>query len=75
MSLILQNIAKHIVLNREEESLFLSQLETHRFKAKTIITEGQFANTLFHKFWHLKKFQYKQSSRTYINVCLRRLVD
>jgi CRP-like cAMP-binding protein len=42
MSLILQNIAKHIVLNREEESLFLSQLETHRFKAKTILLrEGQ----------------------------------
>lgn len=42
MSLILQNIAKHIVLNPEEESLFLSQLETHRFKAKTILLrEGQ----------------------------------
>jgi hypothetical protein len=37
MSLILQNIAKHIVLNREEESLFLSQLETHRFKANNFI--------------------------------------
>lgn len=42
MSLILQNIAKHIALNLEEERLFLSQLETNRFKAKTILLrEGQ----------------------------------
>ncbi|MDI9257765.1 Crp/Fnr family transcriptional regulator [Flavobacterium sedimenticola] len=37
MSLILQNIAKHIVLTPEEETLFLSKIETRTVKAKTIL--------------------------------------
>lgn len=37
MSLILQNIAKHIVLTPEEEALFLSKTETRTVKAKTIL--------------------------------------
>lgn len=37
MPLILQNIAKHIELTREEEQLFLSKIEVHHLKAKTIL--------------------------------------
>jgi CRP-like cAMP-binding protein len=37
VSLILQNITKHIALTREEQLLFLSKTETHTFKAKTIL--------------------------------------
>lgn len=37
MSLILDNIAKHIFLTSEEEKLFLSQTETRQVKAKTIL--------------------------------------
>lgn len=37
MSLILDNIAKHISLTSEEEKLFLSQTETRQVKAKTIL--------------------------------------
>lgn len=37
MSLILQNIAKHVSLTPEEESLFLSKTETRHYKAKTIL--------------------------------------
>lgn len=37
MSLILQNISKHISLTSEEESLFLSKIEIRNYKAKTII--------------------------------------
>lgn len=37
MSLILQNIAKHITLSPEEELLFISKTEVHHFKAKSIL--------------------------------------
>jgi CRP-like cAMP-binding protein len=37
VSLIIQNISKHIALTREEQLLFLSKTETHTFKAKTIL--------------------------------------
>lgn len=37
MNLILQNIAKHIVLTPKEQSYFLSKIEVHHFKAKTIL--------------------------------------
>lgn len=37
MNLILDNIAKHISLTPEEQTLFLSKTETHVFKAKTIL--------------------------------------
>ena len=37
MSLILQNISKHISLTPKEELLFLSKIETKHYKAKTII--------------------------------------
>jgi CRP-like cAMP-binding protein len=37
LSLILQNITKHITLTPKEEQLFLSKIETHHFKAKSIL--------------------------------------
>ncbi len=37
MSLILQNIAKHVNLTLEEQELFLSKTETHFYKSKTIL--------------------------------------
>lgn len=37
MSLILQNIAKHVDLTSEEQELFLSRTETHSYKSKTIL--------------------------------------
>ena len=37
MQSILQNIAKHVSLTPEEETLFLSKIETKQFKAKTIL--------------------------------------
>lgn len=37
MSLILQNITKHVVLTPEEEQLFSSKIETRQFKAKTLL--------------------------------------
>jgi CRP-like cAMP-binding protein len=37
MSLILQNIAKHITLSPEEQQHFLSKTEVHHFKAKSIL--------------------------------------
>lgn len=37
MSLLLQNIAKHVNLTLEEQKLFLSKTETHFFKSKTIL--------------------------------------
>ncbi len=37
MSLLLQNISKHITLSPEEQHLFLSKIETHHFKSKKII--------------------------------------
>ena len=37
MSLILDNIAKHVSLTPEEQSLFLSKTETHPYKVKTIL--------------------------------------
>lgn len=52
MSLILQNIAKHISLTSKEETLFLSKTETRHYKAKTILQnagqvckEGYFVNS------------------------------
>lgn len=37
MTLILENIAKHVALTPEEEALFLSKTEVLQFKAKTIL--------------------------------------
>lgn len=37
MQLILQNIAKHIALSPEEQKHFLSKIEIHHFKAKSIL--------------------------------------
>ncbi|SDX35066.1 Crp/Fnr family transcriptional regulator [Flavobacterium degerlachei] len=37
MSLILQNIAKHITLSPEEQRHFLSKTEVHHFKVKSIL--------------------------------------
>ncbi len=37
MQSILQNIAKHVSLTPEEETLFLSKTETKQFKSKTIL--------------------------------------
>ncbi|HRE78644.1 MAG TPA: Crp/Fnr family transcriptional regulator [Flavobacterium sp.] len=37
MKSILENISKHISLTLEEEQLFLSKIEVHHFKAKTIL--------------------------------------
>jgi len=37
MALILENIAKHVSLTPEEQSLFLSKLETNTYKSKTIL--------------------------------------
>jgi CRP-like cAMP-binding protein len=37
MQLILQNIAKHITLSPEEQQHFLSKIEVHQFKAKSIL--------------------------------------
>ena len=52
MSLILDNIAKHISLTPEEEELFLSKTETRQVKAKTILQnagqvckDGYFVNS------------------------------
>jgi CRP-like cAMP-binding protein len=52
MSLILDNIAKHISLTSEEEKLFLSKTETRKVKAKTILQnagkickDGYFVNS------------------------------
>ena len=52
MSLIIQNISKHISLTPKEESLFLSKTETKHYKAKTILQhagqvckEGYFVNS------------------------------
>jgi CRP-like cAMP-binding protein len=37
VSLILQNISKHVALSPEERLLFLSKIETQTFKSKTIL--------------------------------------
>ncbi len=37
MSLVLQNIAKHVALTSEEQALFLSKTATHFYKSKTIL--------------------------------------
>lgn len=37
MELILENIAKHVSLTPEEQAHFLSKIETHTYKAKTIL--------------------------------------
>tara|TARA_R110000868_G_scaffold94345_4_gene260368 strand:+ start:5510 stop:6085 length:576 start_codon:yes stop_codon:yes gene_type:complete len=37
MHLILQNIAKHILLTPDEQQLFLSKIEVHQFKSKSIL--------------------------------------
>jgi CRP-like cAMP-binding protein len=37
LSLILQNIAKHIALSPEEQQHFLSKIKVHQFKAKSIL--------------------------------------
>jgi CRP-like cAMP-binding protein len=49
MQSILQNIAKHVSLNSEEETLFLSKTETKTFKAKTLLlSAGEISkNTYF----------------------------
>ena len=40
MSLILENIAKQVLLTPEEQTLFLSKIEIKHFKAKTIIQQS-----------------------------------
>ena len=48
MQSILQNIAKHVSLTPEEETLFLSKIETKQFKAKTILlSSGEIANCTY----------------------------
>lgn len=37
MSLLLDNILKHVSLSPQEQELFLSKTETHHYKAKTIL--------------------------------------
>jgi CRP/FNR family transcriptional regulator, anaerobic regulatory protein len=37
MSLLIDNIAKHISLTPQEQELFLSKTETRQYKAKTIL--------------------------------------
>jgi len=37
MDLILENIIKHVALSPQEQELFLSKMETHHYKAKTIL--------------------------------------
>lgn len=49
MQSILQNIAKHVSLTTEEETLFLSKTETKQFKAKTILlSTGEIANCTYY---------------------------
>lgn len=52
MSMILQNLSKHISLTPQEEQLFLSKTETRHYKAKTILQnagqvckDGYFVNS------------------------------
>lgn len=48
MQSILQNIAKHVSLTPEEETLFLSKIETKQFKAKTILlSSGEIADCTY----------------------------
>jgi CRP-like cAMP-binding protein len=45
MQSILQNIAKHVSLTPEEETLFLSKTETKQYKTKTILlSSGEISN-------------------------------
>lgn len=37
MSLLIDNILKHVALSPQEQELFLSKTETHHYKAKTIL--------------------------------------
>ena len=37
MSLLIDNILKHVTLSPQEQELFLSKTETHHYKAKTIL--------------------------------------
>ncbi len=48
MSLILQNIAKHVHLTSTEQALFLSKTTTHSFKTKTILlSAGEIAKQTY----------------------------
>ena len=48
MQSILQNIAKHVSLTPEDETLFLSKTETKQYKAKTILlSSGEIANCTY----------------------------
>jgi CRP-like cAMP-binding protein len=48
MQSILQNIAKHVSLTQEEETMFLSKIETKQFKAKTILlSSGEIADCTY----------------------------
>ena len=48
MQSILENIAKHVSLTPEEETLFLSKTETKQFKAKSILlSAGEVANCTY----------------------------
>jgi len=48
MQSILQNIAKHVSLTPEEETLFLAKTETKQYKAKTILlSSGEVANCTY----------------------------
>ena len=48
MQSILENIAKHVSLTPEEETLFLSKTETKQFKAKSILlSAGEIATCTY----------------------------
>ena len=48
MSKVLQNIAKHVSLTKEEQELFLSKTKTKQFKAKTILlSSGEVATCMY----------------------------
>lgn len=48
MSLILQNIAKHVTLTPVEQNLFLSKTETHFYKSKTVVLNaGEISNCTY----------------------------
>jgi CRP-like cAMP-binding protein len=68
LSLILQNIAKHIALTPREELLFLSKIETHHFKAKSILlNSGQICtHSCFVNYGILRSFNINDNIVEYV---------
>jgi CRP-like cAMP-binding protein len=68
LSLILQNIAKHIALTPREELLFLSKIETHHFKAKSILlNSGQICtHSYFVNYGILRSFNINDNIVEYV---------